>query len=69
MIKIKKIIEKKFSTKKSIKNVLPIKKRFIIFINQNLLFLRILLVLYLFILLIVFNRKKVSLYLKKKNIC
>ena len=67
MIKIKKIIEKKFSTKKSIKNVLPIKKRFIIFINQNLLFLRILLVLYLFILLIVFNRKKVSLYLKKKK--
>lgn len=67
MIKITKIIGKKIFTEKSLKKALDIKKMFNIFIKQNLLFIRILLLLYLFIILIVFNRKKVSLYLKKNK--
>lgn len=67
MIKISKIIEKNIFTKKSLKKVFHIKKRFNIFIKPNLLFLRILFILYLFIILIIFNRKKVSLYLKNNN--
>ena len=67
MIKITKIIGKKNFTEKSLKKALDIKKIFNIFIKKNLLFIRILLLLYLFIILIVFNRKKVSLYLKKNK--